>query len=244
MAEQAANQFNNTIGSLSSSFPSVANSAIFNNGVMNTTAAVQQAFGSQLGNAVGLATYQLGNDLTIFPFPYPLSPGIYPFGPFNNSFYNAAPTTTTTTGTAGTAIASPGAGANQVTEPGTGFTNLYSALAAVPTTTAGFYPGVNTAFTNTMQAVDGTLGTYLGYPSLSSGVTTLPTGPFTSIYTPAYTGYGGGFNNGYGTGYAGFGVTPEGQSANFGTGYNGMVAYNNNVLGFIPSAFSGFGVTT
>ena len=51
MAQQVVSQFGNTLGSLASSFPTVANTAIFNNGTISTDPAVQQTFANQL--AVG-----------------------------------------------------------------------------------------------------------------------------------------------------------------------------------------------
>ena len=66
MAQQVVGQVGNTLASLSQSFPTVATAALFNNGTMITDPAVQQAFGAQLGSALGTVNYQLANSIGVF----------------------------------------------------------------------------------------------------------------------------------------------------------------------------------
>jgi hypothetical protein len=258
MAQQVLSQFGNTLGSLAASFPNVANTAIFNNGVMSTDPAVQQAFATQLQSAVGLATSQLGGNLGVFPNNLSLFPGAGTdiLTPLSKIFFGDLSTGTGSTSGTGSTTTVPGSGTIVGIGPGpttgttgtTGFTNLFGALAGVPTTSADFLPGVNTAFTNTFQNVGSTLGGFFGFPS-SSINTALPTAPFSNMFSSNFSNLGNGFVNGFGSGFVGFGQPQNGSNdflANsFGNGFGAITTAQNEFLGFNPSGsnFNGFGLT-
>jgi hypothetical protein len=64
---QVINQFGNTLGALSQSFPTVANSVLFPNGATTATADAQAALANQTRQALGIAAFQLGSNLALFP---------------------------------------------------------------------------------------------------------------------------------------------------------------------------------
>ena len=98
---------------------------------MITDPAVQQAFGAQLGSALGIINFQLANSIGVFRgLGSTLAPTL------QQAFFGNGQT-----GTGGT----------------TGSTNLFAALSSVPTTMTDFFPGVNTAFNNLFGSVSGSL---------------------------------------------------------------------------------------
>ena len=129
---------------------------------------------------------------------------------------------------------------------GTGTTSLFSALSGIPTTNfSSFFPAVNSAFNNTFQNVSGMLGSFFNLPA--TGTTTgLPIDIRSpSIGGPVFFGFGNGFNNGFGSGFLGFGQSPISQNQFFGSSFNngffGLTAAQNQLFGFNPANFTGFG---
>jgi len=256
MAQQVIGQFGNTLGSLASSFPNVANTAIFNNGAFNSDPAVQQQFATQLQSAIGLATNQLGSNLAVFPNNLSLFPGSGTdiTTPLTRIFFNSLSGTGTGTGTStGTGSgAGTGTGIQTGTGTGTTFTNLFSALAGAPITSAtDFFPAVNSAFNNTFQNVSSTLGGFFGFPSTTT-VASLPSAPFSNVFSPTFANFGNGFNNGFGSGFLGFGTNAATTGTtglnnflgnSFGNGFGAITTNQNTFLGFNPSGtgFTGFG---
>jgi len=219
MAQQVVGQFGNSIAGLAQSFPTVANTAIFNNGVMSTDPAVQQAFASQLGSALGVINNQLASNIGVFQgLGSTLAPVL------QQSFY-------------GTGQQTGGGGG------GTGFTNLYAALSSVPTTSSqDFLTGVNTAFNGLYSNVSQSLTNAFRYSP--TGTTGLPTGPLSNPWGPVYQNFGNGFNSGFGTGVMGFGQSQAGSGNSFGNGFSGLVTAQNTAFGFNQPVFQGFGLTT
>jgi len=68
MGSQIISQLGNTLGSLAQSFNTNANSSLFANGATTATPANQLAFLNQAGGALGTAAFQLGSDISLFPF--------------------------------------------------------------------------------------------------------------------------------------------------------------------------------
>lgn len=67
IGSQVVSQFGNTLGLLAQGVPTLANTTLFANGVTTPTLTAQQAFAQQLGQALGLAAFQLGGNLSLFP---------------------------------------------------------------------------------------------------------------------------------------------------------------------------------
>ena len=68
LGDRLVSQVGNTLGSLSQSFPTVANAALFPNSTTGIpTQAAMNAFTTQYDNALATAAYQLGSGLALFP---------------------------------------------------------------------------------------------------------------------------------------------------------------------------------
>lgn len=231
MAQQAIFQFGNTLGSLANSFPTVANSALFQNGVISTDPAIQGAFATQLTNAVSLAANQLANNLAVFPNNASLFPGsgTNVLSPISQALFGG-----------GTAGGGTGGGTGGVTS------NLFSALGQIPTTgtSSEFFQGVNTAFTNAFQNVNGVLNPFFGTTALPGASQALPTGPFWNPFQASFSNLGNGFNAGFGSGFIGFGGPGSNVPASFGLGFHAMLEGQNTGFGFTNPGFTGFGLTT
>ena len=124
--------------------------------------------------------------------------------------------------------------------------SLFNALSNIPTTsTSAFFPAVNSAFNSTFQNVSGMLGNFFNLPA--TGTTTgLPIDIIPSIGGPVFFGFGNGFNNGFGSGFMGFGQSPSSQNQFFGStfnnGFSALTTAQNQLFGFNPANFTGFGV--
>lgn len=66
MGNQVIAELGNTLGSLSQSFPNVANTSLFANGALTATPQNQLAFINQAGGALGTVAFQLGSNLSLF----------------------------------------------------------------------------------------------------------------------------------------------------------------------------------
>jgi hypothetical protein len=172
-------------------------------------------------------------------------------------------TGTGTTGTGTTGTATIGTGTTGTGTLGTGTTgttgvgttdigtttalSLINALSSVPiTTTSAFFPAVNSAFNSTFQNVSGMLGNSFNLPA--TGTTTgLPIDIIPSIGGPIFFGFNNGFNNGFGSGFIGFGQSLTQQnnflSTGFNNGFSALTTAQNQLFGFNPSNFLGFGMT-
>ena len=211
MANQLVSQLGNTLGSLAQSYPTVADSVLYPNGVAGTTGvqvasqALTGQFNTMASNALATAAMQLGSDLSLFSGYSSVASQLDPllFG-------------TTTAGTTGTTS-------------GTGITSLASSLQNVLNGNTGLSSAVSNAFNTAYNSMLSPLDSFLGLSSSQSNVT-LPTSgltnPFGSQFTE--TGYYSGFNNGFATaaaypGYVGFGAAPTYFNTSYGTGFNDMV---------------------
>jgi len=254
MAQQAIGQFGNSLGQLTSAFPNVANSAIFQNGAMITDPAVQAAFAGQLQNAVGIAANQLANNLAVFPSGTSLFPGngtgTNVLSQVSQALFGAG-ATGGTTGT-GTSTGITGTG----TCTGTTAADLFTALGQIPTTgtSSQFFQNVNSAFTNTFQNVTGTLNPFFGITTPGTAPVSLPNAPFSNVFQLRFSQLGNGFNSGFGNGFMGFGqplgATTGGTTGTtgtlgngFGTGFFGLTGLQNTNFGFTTPSFTGFGMT-
>jgi len=128
MANQVINQLGNSFAALSRSFPTVANSTLFANGATTATPEALAAFQSQVNPALGTLAFQLGSDLSLFPFS---STGVAPqlqsalFGTGPNSFITSLQTLPNTSANFNTAAATAfNNGFNNLVNPLNGFFNL------------------------------------------------------------------------------------------------------------------------
>lgn len=216
MAQQVLNQFSNSMGLLASSFPTVADAALFNNGVFITNPAAQQAFASQFSNAVFLAATQLANNLDVFPNNLAVFPGsgTSVIEPVNTALFGSNPAVSTA------------------------FPSLFSTLESLPiNTSVDFFNGADLAFQDAFQTAAASLGGFLNLlPPMA--VFALPTSHFATVFSPVFSTFGNGFN----TGFTGFSAAPINVAAPFVTGFNGLVGTNFNTIGFTSPVFSGFGL--
>jgi hypothetical protein len=218
MGNQLLNQLGNTLGILSQNFPTVANAALFPNGITGIpTQSVLNAFGTQVGNALGTAAFQLGSALALFPGSANVIAQLQPmlFGAANstNSLVSALQNLQFSSTGFNTAVANAFNNAFQsfATPLGSFFQMTGQSNLALPTT----------GFTNP-------------FGSLFSG-------------SSFNNGFNNGFATGTNIGFIGFGQAPSAFNTNFGTGFNNLVSTLNQNMGFntFNPAFTsgGFGVT-
>jgi hypothetical protein len=228
---QAAQQLNNTFGTLANSVGPLAQSTLFDpTGAFNAQGV--EAFRQQYANALNTAAYQANGILSILPNSSPIRSQL------QSSFFG--------TGTGG--------------GTGTPTGNFFNALTGVfptgtgpnptPFTMNEFNTAFQNGFTSAFQNFNGVVGPFLngGTPG-SGGGTQLPSGffqngaTFPSVFGPQFTGgaFNNGFNNGFattGTGFPGFGTAPTGFNQAFGTGFNNFIT-NVNSLGGITGPLLG-----
>jgi hypothetical protein len=231
MANQAVNQINNTFGLLANSVGANARTALFDP-AGNFNPQGVSAFQQQYNSALGTAAFQVGNILSAFPNAQTtLGSGL------QSSIFGTG--TNAATGQPITSLANSLSG---VLPTGTGTTT-----GGTPLTLGAFNTGFQNAFTSAYQNFTTPINTFLGVTPTTGTVGNyqLPTGffqpgaTFPSLFGPQFntSTFNSGFNNGFATtgmGFPGFGTTPTGFSAGFGTGFNS----------FINTANQGFGLTT
>jgi len=242
MGNQLLNQVANTFGVLAQSFPSVANSVLFPNGIPSTAGTTitpaQDAlntFNTLVNNALGTAAFQLGSGLALFPNSSGVISQLQPilFGAANNAASSAATGINTGGSTFNPGASSAGIAGNTVS-------SLAAALQNLQFGSTGFNTAVNDAFGNAFQNLVTPLGQFFQMNALSN--MTLPSNGFINPFGSAFTGnnFFEGFNNGFTTGttpgFIGFGTAPTGFNANFGTGFNNMVSNFNTNFGFQPGS--------
>jgi hypothetical protein len=203
MGQQLVSQLGNTLGSLAQSFPGVANSVLFPNGVSGSsspTQALTNQFGTMASNALSTAALQLGSDLSLF-------------GGNSNVASQLQPLLFGTGASAGTSISSLASALQS------------NALGSTGVDTSAIANAFNTGFSNLLNPIN----SFLGLQTQSNS--TLPTSGFTSPFGSQFTAsnFNSGFNNGFATGtnsgFVGFGVAPTSVfNTNFGTGFNQMVS--------------------
>lgn len=168
-------QFGNTLGSLAQGVPILAGTSLFANGVATPSLPAQQAFAQQLGQALGLAAFQLGGNLSLFPnASTTLIPQLQPLL-FGTSV--------------GTGTTSP---------------SLLAALQGVPLSSTAFNPAVSSAFTSVFPNIVNPINSFFGLtplttPTLPTGtIPSIFTQPFVNFGTGFNSGFGTGFP-GFGT---------------------------------------------
>ena len=67
LGDRIISQFGNNLGNLALAFPTVANSVLFANGVTTASPAAVQQFNQMATSALGLAAFNLGNELQLLP---------------------------------------------------------------------------------------------------------------------------------------------------------------------------------
>jgi hypothetical protein len=224
MGNQAVNQFGNTLGSLALAFPNVGGTTLFPNGATTATPLALQQFQQMFTPALGLAAFQLGGNLQLFPGSSSLTPAL------QTSMFGTVPSTT---------VAAPAlqtASPDQI--PVTNL-SLLEALQGLPTTSAAFAGDVPTVFNNGFTTLTTPMSSFFRLPS---GTTfTLPTTNLTGVFSPTFTAstFQSGFLGGFGTGFPGFGVAPTTFNTQFGTGFNNFVSTVNPSLGFTVPTVGG-----
>jgi hypothetical protein len=207
MGQQLVSQLGNALGSLAQSFPGVANSVLFPNGVAGASSPSQaliNQFGTMASSALSTSALQLGSDLSLFG------------GNSNVATQLQSLLFGTGTGT-GTGI-------------GTGTSSLASALQGLSFGSSDVNSAITNAFNTGFSNLLSPINSFLGLQSQSNS--TLPTDGLTSMFGSQFTGssFNSGFNNGFATGtnsgFVGFGVAPTTSvfNTNFGTGFNQMVS--------------------
>jgi|GEM_PF-5158900 len=230
MANAAANQINNTFGTLANNVGPLARTVLF-----DTTGAfspqAQAAFQQQFANALGTAAFQVGSLVSMFPN------GMTALAPQLQSALFAT-------------------GIDPLTGlPSTSFVNGLANVFPTGTSTTPFTPitfdtGFQNAFTTGFQNFTTPLNTFFGVvPTSGTGGTfQLPNGffqtgaTFPGLLGSQFTGntFNNGFNNGFlttGSGFPGFGTAPTGFNTNFGTGFNNFIGGVNTQFGFTPPTF-------
>ncbi len=205
LGNQIINQYGNSLGSLASSFQTVGNSALFPSGSTTSTAAAQQAFASQYGNALNTVAFQLGNNLSLFPgMSTNVTPGL------QTSLFSNLPTSTSLANSLGSLVGS-GTNTDFSTLSGTAFTNAFNTTSSSLSTAFGLpadqtFSLPTTGFTNPIGST---------YSNFGNG--------FNSGFGSGFTGFGTttdpGFNPSFGTGFNSF-VTTTNPNLGF-TGFLG-----------------------
>lgn len=236
IGNQFITQLGNTLGSLSQSFPTVANSMLFANGATSATTEAQQAFAQQYLSALGITAFTLGNGLGFF------SPGLTSnltsqlqsglFGTGSSSLFSALQGLPTTSDAFGTAASTVFTNAFQgLTSPLSQFFNLPSSSTFnLPTGNnipglfgsefSNFGNGFNTGFGSGFPGF-GTAGTGTTFnPSFGNGFASVLSGlnPTLGFNTPILDGTGSTTGTGTGLG-TGTGTTTTGTGT--GTGVTG-----------------------
>ncbi|MDG3003625.1 hypothetical protein [Paludisphaera mucosa] len=258
---QAAQQINNTFGTLANSVGANARSALFDStGAYNAQAAT--AFQQQYANALGTAAYQTNNLLAVLPNSSSLRSQLQSsfFGGGTGTGVGTGVGTGTGTGVGTGTGTGTGTGVGTGTGAGTGAgltnTNLFNALSgSLPTGTSpggtttpfdaaalntAFQTNFTTAFQNLTTPINGFLG--VASTGATGGGSQLPAGffqngaTFPGLFGSQFSGstFNNGFNNGFattGTGFPGFGTAPSGFNTNFGTGFNGLIGNLNQQAG-------------
>jgi len=228
MGLQAAQQINNSLGSLANSVGPLAQSTLFDpaTGAFNSQAV--NGFQQQFGNALNTAAFQAGNLLSLFPNSSSLRSQI------GTAFFDNG--VNATTGLPNTSFANNLTGVFP-TNTGTNTT---------PFTSDAFNTAFQNGFTGAFPNFSTPVNSFFGIqPTTGTGTGTsqLPTGFFQSgatfpnVFGSEFTGsnFNNGFNNGFvstGTGFPGFGVTPTGFNSGFGSGFNSFINTTNQGFGF------------
>jgi len=202
-------QLNNSLGMLSQTFVSQANSSLFPNGATTADPAAQQALSRQFLSALNLTASQLSSGLALFPgFASTLAPqlqsSLFATGADSTSLFNAIQGLPTTSDGFGTAATSA-------------FSDTFRNLA----------PTLVSAFNVPPSALNLQAGTITD-PELAFK---LRTDNFTSPFTAPFSNLGNGFNNGFGSGFPGFGTTPTDFNPNFGTSFDTAISGFNTGFG-------------
>lgn len=237
MSNQAAQQINNTLGTLANNIGPLAQSTLFDptTGAFNSQAV--GGFQQQFGNALNTAAFQAGNLLSLFPNSSSVRSQL------GTAFFDNG--VNATTGLPNTSFANSLAG---VFPTSTG-TNTS------PFTSDVFNTGFQNGFTNAFQNFSTPLNNFFGIqPTTGTGTSMLPTGFFQSGATfPSVFGsqfgsnFNNGFNNGFltnGSGLPGFGTAPTGFNNDFGTGFSNFITSTSGGLGPYPTSFLGGGTGT
>jgi hypothetical protein len=111
LGQQVINQFGQSLGALNQALPTFGNTSLFANGATTADLAARQAFANQANSALGLAAFQLGNNLALFPggtglIPQ-LQPGLFGTTPGSTSLLGSVlnlPTTAADFNTAATGL--------------------------------------------------------------------------------------------------------------------------------------------
>ena len=220
MAQQLVSQLGNTLGSLAQSFPNVATSMLYPNGVTGTPSqALTSEFGTMASNALSTAALQLGSDLSLF-----------------NGYSNAASQLQSL-------LFGSGTGTN-TTSLASALQNLQYGSTGVDT--SAIANAFNTSFSSLLSPIDSFLG--LQSSSNLSLPTTGLTSPFLSNFTGSSfnSGFNNGFATGTNTGFIGFGAAPTTTiyNTNYGTGFDQMVSSITQTVGLGINGMNATGTTT
>jgi hypothetical protein len=230
IGDRIITQFGDNLGNLALAFPTVANSVLFANGATTASAAAIQQFNQMTTSALGLAAFNLGNELQLLPNGTSIIPAL------QNAIFG---TTTGTTGITGNT--------GNTGTTGTTPASLFAALQGLPTTSTDFASAVPAAFSTPFSNLTGILNQFVG--TFPNPIFSLNSTPAVGVFSPSFTGntFQSGFLDGFGSGSAGFGMAPTTLNTNLGTGFNSFVSTANPSLGFITppitvSTGSGTGV--
>ncbi len=232
LGQQVIRQFTNTLGALANSFSTVATTVLFprtGSGTATTpTVEALTAFQSQYGQALQIATAQLGNDLSLFGGGRSVVSS-----QVQTAFYGNSPRSSILSG----------AGDATSTGPGS-ITGLFQSLKGLNFTDVSMSSNAYNSFNQAATRVASSLNQFFGMSTSPNQTLVLPTSRFslpsagqnffnTTLRTD---GTNVGFNNGFGSGFLGFGQTPPDFNTNFSTQFNTVVTNTNRNFGItLPS---------